>query len=204
VLLLLILVTASKLARCLRARPSLFHLLLHLLILLVLLLVLLGNVSGRDRHARGLWATWHHTLLLLDLHAVLILRHFVSAGSTLHLLALELVLIVVVHVGLHLITVVAIVDEYAAHVHSKASISSKSGHATCHLLLLQVQALNLNQILHLLLLGCVGELSLELLHRLHGLVGLLHLELHIVENAIKVYRIQLDWNFDSRVLLEVH
>lgn len=137
------------------------------------------------------------------MHAVLLLGHFISAWSALHLLALELVLIVVVHVGLHLITVVAIVDEDTAHVHSEATISSESGHTTCHLLLLQVQALNLNQILHLLLLGCVGELSLELLHRLHGLVGLL-LEFHVVENAIKVDWIQLDWNFDGRLVLEVH
>ena len=49
----------------------------------------------------------------------------------------------------------------------------------------------------------IGELSLHLL-LLHRHILLLHLEFDVVKDTIKIYRIQLDWNFHSRVLLKVH
>lgn len=50
------------------------------------------------------------------------------------------------------------------------------------------------------------ELALELLHGRHLtlLDRLLHLELHIVEYAVEIDRIQFDRHLDSRVLLEVN
>lgn len=59
-------------------------------------------------------------LTLHEALVVLVLRHLVSAGSSGHFLAhfASFVLIAVVHLGLHLVAIVAVVDEDAAHVHS--------------------------------------------------------------------------------------
>ena len=196
-LLLLSLVAAAEASRCLRAGPSLFHLGLHLLILLELLLVLLGNIGCRDGHIRGLCAYSR-----LVLHVILILRHLVSARSSLHLLAPRLLLVAVV-LRWHLVASKAIIDEHATNIHAEAAVAAESGHAACHLLL-HVEALNLDQVLHLLLTRWVLELTLHLLHRgLHGLVRLLHLELHVVEDAVKVDGVELDWHLHGRILLEV-
>ena len=68
---------------------------------------------------------------------------------------------------------------------------------------MHIKTLNLDQVLHVLA-SWILELSLHLLHGCHILISLLHLELHVVEDAIEVHGVELDWHFDRRVLLEVH
>ena len=73
-----------------------------------------------------------------------------------------------------------------------------------HHLLLHAQALNLNQVLHFLLARHILKLPFELLRALIRHSALFHLKLHVVEDAVKVDRVQLDWHLHSWVLLEMH
>jgi hypothetical protein len=103
-------------------------------------------------------AAWHHSLVL---HAVLVVRKLVRAWSPLHLLAysLDIVRIVIVHLWLDLVAVEPVVDKHAAHISTKPSTSAKSRH---HLLgLIHVQALHLDEVLHVL--SVLLELSFDLL-----------------------------------------
>lgn len=125
---------------------------------------------------------------------------------------LHVLLISVVHLWLHLAARVPVVHHDATHVDTEAWLRAHWhlwGHAQL-LLLLHIQALHLNQLLHVLRRGPC-ELTLHLLHGwshllalLHLIVGLLHLELHVVENAIEVDGVELNRHFDRGVLLEVH
>jgi len=109
---------------------------------------------------------------------------------------------VVIHLRLHLVGSESIVDHYSTHSHAKAAVSSDGWHPLCHLLL-HVQTLDLYQVLHVL--ACwVLELTFHLLDRRSILLVLLHLELHVVEDAVEIDRVELDWHFDGRVLLKVH
>jgi len=74
--------------------------------------------------------------------------------------------------------------------------------------LLHIQALHLDQILHVVLASTaphVISLILSFAHLLghDRLVTLLHLILHVVEDAVEVDWVELDWHFNSRILLEV-
>lgn len=99
---------------------------------------------------------------------------------------------------LHLASCEPIVNQYGAHVHA---LSTHHRHAASHLLG-QAHALNLDKVAHILASTGVSELTLHHLLLLRHL--LLHLELHIVEHAIKVDRVEFHWHFDCRVLLEVY
>ena len=183
---------------------ALFH--LEVLVLLELLLVLLGDRSRRDRDARGVGG--HHTLVVvhLVLHAVLVVRELVGAGAPLGLLLASVFIgVVEVHLGLHLVPGEAVVDEHTTHVHPEATrASTKRRHPARHLLLLHIEALHLDQVLHFLARRSL-VLTLHLLHgRSGGLVRLLHLELHVVKDAVEVHGVQFDRHLDSRILLEVH
>lgn len=110
---------------------------------------------------------------------------------------------------LHLLVVSCkpVIDKNASHVHSKATVAPKCRRN--HLLLLHVEALHLNQILHVLCARIVSVtslvLALELLLSWHDrLHSLLHLILHVVEDAVEVDRIELDWHLNGRVLLEMN
>jgi len=141
----------------------------------------------------------HHSLVLHA--AILVVRELVRAWSPLHLLAsFDIVGIVMVHLWLHLVAIVPVVDEYAAHIGTYPSIAAKSRH---HLLgLLHVQALHLDKVLHVL--SVLLELSFDLLQRGPLHVGLLHLKLHVVKDTIEIDWVEFDGHFDGWILLEVH
>ena len=130
------------------------------------------------------------------------MTQLICAWSALKLVTFLVLLKVVIHLRLHLVGSESVVNHDSTHSHSKATISSDGWHSLCHLLL-HVQTLDLYQILHVLA-RWVLELSFQLLGRRSILLVLLHLELHVVKDAIEVDRVELDWYFDGRVLLEVH
>lgn len=111
--------------------------------------------------------------------------------------------VVIVHLGLHLAasSSVASVDKDRAHTETRRVLPHHR-HAAHLLLLHAAQALHLDQILHVL--AGLLKLSLQLLHRRWLLDLLLHLELHVVEDAIEIHWVQLHRHFHCRVLLEVH
>ena len=94
----------------------------------------------------------------------------------------------------------SLVDDDPSHVHAQSRVAR---HPTLHHLLLHVYALNLYQILHVLLRRYVLKLTFCLLLILWGL-ALLQLELHVVEDTIEIDRIQLDGHLDGWVLLEMY
>ena len=147
-------------------------------------------------------------MLHLILDAILIVRKLVSAWSPLHLMSLQVLAsrVVEVHLRLYLIagSGETVIDEHASHSHSSHTVVGctawdSSTHWALHLWLLHVQALDLDQVLHVAS-DSVRELSF---HRRCRLGGLLHLELHVIEYAVKIDRIELNWHFNGRILLEV-
>lgn len=74
----------------------------------LLVLILLGDGGRRDGNLGVLHLTLHHSLIV-----VLVVRYFVRARSSLHLLAFHIILVIVFLLGRHLVPIVAIVDEDA-------------------------------------------------------------------------------------------
>ena len=142
-------------------------------------------------------------MLHLVLDAVLIVRELVSAWSTLHFLSFHIVSVVKVHLWLNCIRTScrkSVIDEDSCDAHAAVRATI---HGTLHLWLLHIKALHLDKVLHITT-SLTLELSFHLVHLGHWLGSLLHLELHVVEDSVKVHRIQFDRNLHCRILLEMH
>ena len=142
-------------------------------------------------------------MLHLVLDAVLIVRELVSAWSTLHFLSFHIVSVVKVHLWLNCIWAScceSVIDEDSCDAHTSVRAAI---HGTLHLWLLHIKALNLDEVLHVTS-SLSLKLSLHLVHLRHWLSSLLHLELHVVKDAVKVHRIQFNRHLHCRILLEMH
>ena len=116
-------------------------------------------------------------------HSLLVLIKLVCTWPSLELLALHISIVIV-------------------EIHRLLNVRV-ARYPTLHHLLLHVEALNLYQILHLLLRWHILKLAFDLLLTLWRLT-LFHLILHIVEDAVKIDRVQLHWHFDCWILLEMY
>ena len=142
-------------------------------------------------------------MLHLVLDAVLIVRELVSARSTLHFLSFHIVSVVKVHLWLNCIWAScrkSVIDEYSCDTHAAVRAAV---HGTLHLWLLHIKALHLDKVLHITT-SLSLKLSFHLIHLRHRLGSLLHPELHVVEDAVEVHRIQFDRHLYCRILLKVH
>jgi len=99
---------------------------------------------------------------------------------------------------LHLVAAEAVIDQHC--IKTTHTVTTHHLHTTRYRRR-HVQALDLDQVSHILPCTRVRELSLDLLLGGHLL---LHLELNVVEDSIEVNRVELDGHLYSWVLLEVH